>query len=197
MHGLNIAFSYFRVARGPRRRAARWFVSGGPRRLGGSRVVLNGWTTRVCARRPLSAARSKTSVGELARLLLPWVTTGSGGTRNALGSTFGALQRPPRHLRHLRPLCRTVTPTSEKHYPPKMVMEASAVVDCADVGHGFGRHRQHAKRLARGSRRPISRSAALAHEQGKGSDAIRGFRNSLIPVLKQPVINQLGFKTGD
>ena len=42
-------------------------------------------------------------------------TTGSGGTRNALGSAPGALQRPPRHLRHLRPLCCSVTPTSEIH----------------------------------------------------------------------------------
>ena len=33
------------------------------------------------------------------------VTTGSGGTRNALGSTLGALQRPHATCYHLRPLC--------------------------------------------------------------------------------------------
>ena len=63
-----------------------------------------------------SAARQKIS----RRVRAPafaGVTTGSGGTRDAPGSTLGALQRPHATCYHLRPLCRSVTPPPEKVVP--------------------------------------------------------------------------------
>ena len=71
-----------------------------------------------------SAARQKIS----RRVRAPafaGVTTGSGGTRNALGSTLGALQRPHATCYHLLPLCRSVTAPPEKVVPGWMMTFAA------------------------------------------------------------------------
>ena len=70
------------------------------------------WTAcaPILRRRAFRGTAAKNQSARVRAPAFAGVTTGSGGTRNALGTAPGALQRPQRHLYHLRPLGCTVTP---------------------------------------------------------------------------------------